>query len=227
MRVLDVGCGLGENAVLLAVHGAKVTGIDGSPRSIQAARRLAERTPIAGRPEFVCGPLETADLPEDGFDLVWGDGVLHHVLHDLEGVLRQLARFGREGALFVFSEPVDRVPGLRLVRKWFPIPVDGTPGERPLVEAELDVIRRWVPDLAITPFSFLSRLNRLIVPGGLERASWLRRAASDGVTRLDAALLAKPGLSRLGGMAVLVGHLRRRNAPDAGGRRAARGTTAA
>ncbi len=41
-RVLDFGCGPGLYAARLASHGAEVTGVDFSPRSIEYARREAE-----------------------------------------------------------------------------------------------------------------------------------------------------------------------------------------
>jgi SAM-dependent methyltransferase len=209
VRILDVGCGMGENAVLLASRGALVTGVDVSAKSIDAARRLANATPLARRPEFVCAPLETAHLEEHSFDVLWGDGVLHHVLHDLDGILARIVRFGREGALVVFSEPVDRVPGMRRLRRLLPVPLDGTPDERPLVEREVALTRRHLPDLQVTAFSFVGRLNRLLLPGGsLERATPGRRAASELLTRADAALLSLPVLSRLGGVLVMVGHVR-------------------
>ncbi len=202
-RVLDVGCGMGENAVLLAACGARVTGVDVSERSIACARRLAAGSGV--EVELLCAPLEDADLPPRSFDVVWGDGVLHHVLHDLDGVLARLTSLAREGARVVFSEPVDRVPGLRLVRALLPIPLDGTPNERPLREAELDVVRRHLPGLTVRPFVFLSRVNRFLVHNRLEDAPPLRRQAAEALARLDAALLAVPGVSRLGAMCVLYG----------------------
>ncbi|ACL65828.1 Methyltransferase type 11 [Anaeromyxobacter dehalogenans 2CP-1] len=209
LRILDVGCGLGDNAILLASHGARVTAVDLSARSIELARRRAAQAGLAEPPEFVCAPLERAGLPDGAFDVIWGDGVLHHVLHDLDGVLERLVRAARRDARFLFSEPVDRVPGLRRLRLLLPVPPDGTPDERPLREAELRRIRRWVPDLRVRPFSFAGRLNRFLLPGGAyESAGTLRRAAVDGLCLADWVTLAVPGLARLGGMAVLEGHLR-------------------
>ena len=39
--VLDVGCGTGENALLLAARGLPVTGVDGAPTAIARAREKA------------------------------------------------------------------------------------------------------------------------------------------------------------------------------------------
>jgi SAM-dependent methyltransferase len=207
-RALDVGCGTGENAILLAAGGARVTGVDVSPRSIAAARRRAAATPLPVQPEFVCAPLEEAPLPERCFDLIFGDGILHHLLHDLEVVLARLVRAGAPGARFLFSEPVDRVPGMRRLRLLLPVPPDGTPNERPLVEAELELVRRIVPDLRVRAFSFVGRLNRFVLPRGTyERASRTRRLAADALCMADALLLSLPVLERLGGMVVLDGRL--------------------
>ena len=84
-RVLDVGCGLGDNTVFLAARGADVTGVDLSEKSIAVARERVARLELPLQPRFVCAPLETADLPLESFDVIWGDGFLHHVLHDLDG----------------------------------------------------------------------------------------------------------------------------------------------
>ena len=44
-RALDVGCGLGDNAALLAAHGFEVTGFDISETAVAwAAKRFADRT---------------------------------------------------------------------------------------------------------------------------------------------------------------------------------------
>ncbi len=75
-RILDVGCGTGEFAVALALHGAIVKGIDLSNSSIAKARAFAEKMK-AKKIEF-----EQADLFEyssaERFDIVFSLGVLHH-----------------------------------------------------------------------------------------------------------------------------------------------------
>lgn len=40
-RAIDVGCGVGDNAIFLAQHGFTVTGIDFAPAAIDRARRKA------------------------------------------------------------------------------------------------------------------------------------------------------------------------------------------
>jgi hypothetical protein len=61
----------------------------------------------------------------------------------------------------------------------------------------------------VRPFALLSRVNRFLVHNRLEDAPPGRRRAAEALARLDAALLAVPGLSRLGGMCVLYGRIRR------------------
>ncbi|MGA9635954.1 MAG: class I SAM-dependent methyltransferase [Solirubrobacterales bacterium] len=61
-RVVDVGCGTGNGALLVAERGARVTGVDPAERLLEVARaRFAER----GLPgEFVLG--DAASMPLDG-----------------------------------------------------------------------------------------------------------------------------------------------------------------
>ncbi len=204
-RVLDVGCGIGDNAILLALAGGEVTGVDVSPRSIEVAAKRARASGLPHPPRFVCGPIESAELPERTFDVVWVDGLLHHVIPDLELVLARLHALAKPGARVVLSEPVNLVPALRRLRERLPIPVDGTPGERPLEARELEVVRRYVSDLHVRAFDLLSRLNRFVVPGGYERAPLGRRALANLLGFADYAILSAGPVARAGGTAVLHG----------------------
>lgn len=89
--MLDVGCGDGRNAAIMARLGALVTGVDVSPRSIVLAERRAALNGVSGRTRFVCAPLETVDFPAHSFDVIWGEAILHHLLPTIDGVLPQLS----------------------------------------------------------------------------------------------------------------------------------------
>jgi ubiquinone/menaquinone biosynthesis C-methylase UbiE len=62
-RALDVACGTGTLALLLAEHGWDVTGLDSSAAMLEQARAKAEHMPTPGRVAFVQGDMRA--LPTD------------------------------------------------------------------------------------------------------------------------------------------------------------------
>lgn len=65
-RVLELGCGTGEDAVRLASSGIWVVATDASPRMIQAARQKARSSNCAERIEFHCRAMEDLGASFDG-----------------------------------------------------------------------------------------------------------------------------------------------------------------
>ena len=204
--VLDVGCGDGENSVLLAKLGARVTGIDISPKTIELARRRAQVNDVASHIDFVCSPLEEAALPPGHFDIVWAEHVLHHLIPVLDETMASVVACARPGGLFISLEPVNLSPGLRKLRSLVPVKTDGTPGERPLELSELDVVRHNVPGLQMRHFFFLAWFHRYILGGWqYECAAYSRRKLADVLAQVDALLLATDAFRRLGSIVVMHG----------------------
>jgi SAM-dependent methyltransferase len=76
--VLEIGCGLGTDAVNFARAGARYVGVDVSEVSLALARKRFEVFGLAG--ELLCSNAETlpASLRPASFDLVYSFGVIHH-----------------------------------------------------------------------------------------------------------------------------------------------------
>jgi len=109
-RVLDAGCGTGENTLLAAAHGAGATGVDISPRAIAQAREKAAGRGLAVRFE-VADALNLGQLGM-AFDTVIDSG-LFHVFDDQGRVqyvtsLASVLQSGGTCYLMCFS---DRQPG--------------------------------------------------------------------------------------------------------------------
>src|SRR5206468_11175401 len=78
-RVLDIGCGTGEHALMAAALGLPATGVDISPTAVAIARRKASERNLPAR-FLVHDVLDLASLGEQ-FDVALDCG-LFHVLSD-------------------------------------------------------------------------------------------------------------------------------------------------
>ena len=67
-RAIDLGCGMGREAVYLASRGFDVTGVDISPTAIDMARRAAEKADV--EVEFVVDDVTALSKVSGPFDLI-------------------------------------------------------------------------------------------------------------------------------------------------------------
>jgi len=100
--VLEVGCGSGVHARLLAAAGARLTAVDLTPTAVELTRRRLE---LAGLVADVReADAEALPFADGAFDFVWSWGVVHHSEHT-ERALAEIARVLRPGgrlALMVY-----------------------------------------------------------------------------------------------------------------------------
>lgn len=69
-RVLEVGCGAGQEMLPFAVDGAHCVGLDHLPTAGSQGRRLYAEAAPAARVAFVVGAAETLPFPDAAFDVV-------------------------------------------------------------------------------------------------------------------------------------------------------------
>src|SRR2546426_5563554 len=93
-RLLEIGCGMGTDLLQFARGGAKVSGVDLTPRSIEISRRHLDVYGYQG--EFATTDAEKLPFANDSFDVVYSNGVLHHT-PDTAGAIREIHRVLRPG----------------------------------------------------------------------------------------------------------------------------------
>jgi ubiquinone/menaquinone biosynthesis C-methylase UbiE len=75
-KVLEVGAGMGTDLAQFARHGALTTDLDLSSGHLQHAIRNFELRGLQGT--FEHGDAENMPFPDESFDLVYSNGVIHH-----------------------------------------------------------------------------------------------------------------------------------------------------
>jgi SAM-dependent methyltransferase len=109
-RLLDVGCGTGQNALLAAEHGADVTGVDISPLAVERATAEAGRRGLAAR--FLVADALRLDALGEQFDTLIDCGAFHTFDDADRGpYVASLSAVTRPGGRLHLACFSDRMPG--------------------------------------------------------------------------------------------------------------------
>ncbi len=138
LRILEYGCGSGSHSLEIARLGGIVTGIDISEVGIRQAREKAEAAGVQGADYLVMDAMNM-DFPDGTFDMVIGEGILHHL--DLEQSYREICRVLKPGGRAIFMEPLGHNPAIEIFRKL--TPRLRTEDEHPLVRRDLNLARKY------------------------------------------------------------------------------------
>lgn len=110
-RILDLGCGRGEDTLVAAEQVGRAgtaVGLDLTEAMILAARSNAA-TKGTTNVAFVLGDIESLPFADGSFDGVTSNCVINHA-RDKGRVYREINRVLRQGGRFVISDAVTKVP---------------------------------------------------------------------------------------------------------------------
>lgn len=103
VRILEVGCGSGNNLWFAAREGFSVSGLDGSSSAIEFARNRFREEGLAG--DFVVGDFTSLPYADDCYDLVIDRGALTCCgLIDAQKAVREIRRVLKPAGRF-FANP--------------------------------------------------------------------------------------------------------------------------
>jgi ubiquinone/menaquinone biosynthesis C-methylase UbiE len=113
-KILNLGCGLGEEAVYLALSGANVTAIDISQEMLNITKQLATRYGVKKKITYYKMSAEDLQFTNNTFDAVVGCNILHHI--HIEKTIKEIKRVLKPHGVAVFSEPLIYNPIINIYR---------------------------------------------------------------------------------------------------------------
>lgn len=145
-RVLDIGCGTGELAGMLAYSSwpVEIVGLDYAPAMCAEAQRKTLQNGWSFKARFTAGDSEFLPFADASFDVVTCSNSFHHYPHQ-EQVVRGVRRLIRPGGMFILIDGFrDNVIG------WVAFDVIITRLEGRVYHAPWPIIDRYFRDAGFT-----------------------------------------------------------------------------
>ncbi len=102
-KILDAGCGGGRNLVYFLRSGCEVYAVDENPAAIEYIRFTADAlAPHLSKENFQVSPVEKMPFPNDSFDAVISNAVLHFADGEAQffAMLEEMWRVLKPGGIF-------------------------------------------------------------------------------------------------------------------------------
>src|SRR5215471_17747706 len=137
-KLLDIGAGLGESSVYLALQGAHVTTVDISPQMVSTALMLGRKFGV--KLEGIVSSAEGLNLPSETYDIIYIANTIHHI-HDRASLFRQMREALKPGGMFFAYDPIAYNPLINTYRRM--ATAVRTPDEAPLTSADVKLARKY------------------------------------------------------------------------------------
>jgi 2-polyprenyl-3-methyl-5-hydroxy-6-metoxy-1,4-benzoquinol methylase len=154
-RLLDLGCGMGEESMYFAKLGAQVTAIDISQVGVEIALKRALHNGLADRVQAFTMRADQVEFPDESFDVIHGFGIIHHI--GLEAGLKEVKRLLKPGGRGLFFEHMGNSKAIEKMR----MDTDYTDYEKPLVWDEVAAYRTQFSRFVLQPFHVMIRLRSI------------------------------------------------------------------
>jgi 2-polyprenyl-3-methyl-5-hydroxy-6-metoxy-1,4-benzoquinol methylase len=152
-KLLEYGCGSGNNSNKWLKLGAKVTGIDISEEGIKKAKKSNCNSKYNA--DYYVMDAENTEFNKNSFDIVVGSGILHHL--DLKKCYQELSRICKDNGHIVFQEPLGHNPFINFFRRLTPIM--RTEDEHPMKSKNIKLLKNYFNNVEIEYFTLFTLLS--------------------------------------------------------------------
>ena len=119
-RLLDIGCGLGNDTSRFAQSGMDVVGVDIAPRAIELSQKNFAQRGLSG--EFFVSNGEALDFPDEVFDVVYCHTVLQFTANP-ERMTKEIYRVMKPGGIGLIMV-INKLSWLRFLHRTMKVEID-------------------------------------------------------------------------------------------------------
>ncbi len=190
IKVLDFGCGNGENGIYAARCGAEVIGIDISPEGVANSNLNAEQANVASHCRFEVMDGENMTFSDSTFDVAVEYGVLHHV--DLDKAMHELNRVLKPDGEMICVEALRHNPLIHWYRKRTPHLRTQWEFEHILGVEDLAIARKYFHNIDVKFF------HLAVLAAVPFRKTWFFKPIRAFLNKIDSILLRSEAIGKYG-----------------------------